>query len=92
MIGNDSEGHLLDDMLEGSFKLDTKELNEVSALSEVRSFIAALRTPLSTKIGDVAPEMSAKMEWKDTLRPSKKQGSNSIFPIWDALQTLHCCV
>ena len=42
-IGNDGEGAAVDEMFKGSYTLDTSGLDEVHALKEMKSFLAALK-------------------------------------------------
>ena len=67
-IGLDGEGEGTEDMLKGNYKMDTKGLDEVSASSEMHSFIKTLQIPVSDKTGTRVPTMKRDMTVEDSTK------------------------
>ena len=72
LVGDDGEGGAVEEMLRGKFTLDTRELDEAAASSEMKSFISALKVPASKKSGSDVPEMSVEMKMEGYIRVFKK--------------------
>ena len=66
------KGGGVEDMLQGTYTMDTEGLDEVSASSEMKSFIKALQTPLSAKTGKRVPTMQTDMTVADSTDIFKK--------------------
>ena len=90
LVGDDGEGEAVEEILKVKFTLDIKELDEAAASSEMKSFIAALKIPISKKTGSEVPEMSVNMKMERYIRAFRKNSrSNSIIYLRDSLRTLH---
>ena len=79
-IGKYGKGVAVDEMLKGSFTLDTTGLDEVHASKQMKSFLAALKIP-ATKRGDKAtPVMDENITLENTETFNKTKESTASSP------------
>ena len=56
-VGKDGEEEGVEEMLRGSCSVDNTNMTSLTASSEMKSFITALKVPASVVIGGPIPEM-----------------------------------
>ena len=71
-LGKDGEGGAVEDILKGEFKYDTDVMDDIQASSEMKSFIGALKTPISGKTGKYVPTMDTTMDIEQHREVFKK--------------------
>ena len=55
-VGKDGEGEEVDEMLQGTYSIDNKNMTPLMASTEMKSFIVALKFPTSVVMWGAIPE------------------------------------
>jgi hypothetical protein len=71
-IGKDGEGVAVEEMLKGSFVLDTSGLDEVHASKEMKAFLAALKIPVTKRGAKATPIMNENMTLENYIEAFNK--------------------